>query len=337
LNFAGSDMADSETTYQRLKRTVLEDPKAARTEFLKLFDESSPDVPYILSKAALPGESRLRQTIANAVRTHPEKGRVISDLRKWRSNEVDEFARRAIDAALADVDPRETHSERNLGPSVQISEIYRYVSERLRHKLRNAMLGVQNQAAEIRDALGRGDILLIPTHLAKLNDAVLTIGRSLEAQDVDPAYFEQKVVLLSAWLADMNRRYASQYEDIALIVTGDSDIQITGSEYLLETAFWNIWVNAQQAVGSGCKLNLEMRDRGQWVEVTVLDNGVGFPAEMREVAFSQAYSSKHPSRGRGLLEVQDAIERLGGTIALAEANENELRVRIKLPIRGRTR
>src|ERR1700682_157566 len=135
-------MAESEAIYIQLKRMVLEDPKAARNEFLRLFDTASPHLEDIFSGAALPGESRLRHTIANAVRAHPEKHRVIPHLLKWRNAEVDEFALRAIDAALRDVDPREASaggSRRNVGSSLQVSEMYRYVSQRLRHKLRNAM------------------------------------------------------------------------------------------------------------------------------------------------------------------------------------------------------
>lgn len=327
-------MAESEI-YHQLSRAVLEDPKAARTLFLELFENKSPHLEEVLLRAALPGESRVRQTIANAIRTHPDKQRVINHLLTWRNSEVDEFALRAIDAAINDINNRAqvTPRSRELGSTLQISEIYRYLSERLRHKLRNAMLGVQNQSAEIRAAIARGSAQDIPAHIAKLNDSMLVIGRLLEAAEVDPRYFELRPVVVADWLAEMNKRYASQYEPIDLELHGDTYVQITASDYLLETAFWNIWTNAQQAIGQSTKIIIRITAYADKVRLLVVDNGLGFPAMLRDVAFSQTYSSKHPSRGRGLMETQDAIERLGGSVRLTEVASAELRIEIKLPLR----
>lgn len=330
-------MAEPEVDYKKLKRLALEDPKGARQEFLRLLEDASPQLEEVLVLAANPGESRIRQTVANAIRTHPDKSKIVPHLLKWRSIEVDEFAIRAIDAAIADIDQRSSGSSkpRNMGSALQVSEMYRYVSDRLRHKLRNAMLGVQNQSIEVREAIRRGETEVVPSHIAKLNDSILVIGRMLEAADVDPSYFEQKPVVLSGWLLEMNKRYASQYEGVELALLGDVDVKITASEYLLETAFWNIWVNAQQAIGSGCKINVTITDLGTHARILILDNGTGFPVLLKGIAFSQSYSSKHPSRGRGLLEIQDAIERLNGSINLLEVSLDELRLEIKIPTIGR--
>jgi signal transduction histidine kinase len=328
-------MADSDVIYQRLSRAVLEDPKAARSSFLALFETGSPYLQEILSRAGRPGESRVRQTIANAIRTHPDKSRIIDHLLIWRDSEVDEFALRAIDAAISDTEHRAQTGTRSreFGASLQVSEIYRYVSERLRHKLRNAMLGVQNQSVEIRAAIARGNLDVIPAHIAKLNDSMLILGRMLEAAEVDPRYFELRPAILSAWLTEMNKRYAGQYEQVGLELLGDTGVQITASDYLLETAFWNIWVNAQQAIGQNTKIVIRFTTYGDKVRLLIIDNGMGFPVTLRDVAFSQTYSSKHPSRGRGLMETQDAIERLGGSVRLTEVAPAELRIEIKLPIR----
>ncbi|MCU1256388.1 MAG: sensor histidine kinase [Candidatus Angelobacter sp.] len=328
-------MADSDLIYQRLSRAVLEDPKAARSSFLELFESTSPHLEFVLLRAARPGESRVRQTIANAVRAHPDKSRIINHLFTWRNSEVDEFALRAIDAAIKDPDDRAPTSTRSreLGSTLKVSEIYRYLSERLRHKLRNAMLGAQNQSVEIRAAIGRGNLDVIPAHVAKLNDSMLLLGRLLEAVEVDPRYFELRPVSLSAWLAEMNKRYAGQYEQVGLELLGDIHVQITASDYLLETAFWNVWVNAQQAIGQNTNIIIRFTAYGEKIRLLIIDNGLGFPITLRDIAFSQTYSSKHTSRGRGLMETQDAIERLGGSVRLTEVAPAELRIEIKLPIR----
>ncbi len=54
---------------------------------------------------------------------------------------------------------------------------------------------------------------------------------------------------------------------------------------------------------------------------------------MREIVFQQVYSSKNNSgRGRGLMEIQDAVERLAGQIGLYEAKPSDFRIRISVPL-----
>jgi sensor histidine kinase regulating citrate/malate metabolism len=44
------------------------------------------------------------------------------------------------------------------------------------------------------------------------------------------------------------------------------------------------------------------------------------------------FSTKTPGRGRGLLEIQEAVERLGGNIRLYEEQPSEYRLQIRLPL-----
>ena len=63
------------------------------------------------------------------------------------------------------------------------------------------------------------------------------------------------------------------------------------------------------------------------------DNGEGFSPELREIVFQQVYSSKNNSgRGRGLMEIQDAVERLAGRVELYEAKPSDFRIRISVPL-----
>lgn len=50
----------------------------------------------------------------------------------------------------------------------------------------------------------------------------------------------------------------------------------------------------------------------------VLDTGQGFSKDMKEIAFQEMFSTKTAGRGRGLLEIQEAVGRLGGSIQLYE-------------------
>jgi sensor histidine kinase regulating citrate/malate metabolism len=51
-----------------------------------------------------------------------------------------------------------------------------------------------------------------------------------------------------------------------------------------------------------------------------------------ETAFQQIFSTKSDSRGRGLLEIADAVLRLQGTVELTKASTGEYRIRITMPV-----
>ena len=68
----------------------------------------------------------------------------------------------------------------------EIVDAYRYVSERLRHRLRNTMLSAQAQASRLRAAAANVLHRDIQVALAKINDALLSLSRELEATDADP-------------------------------------------------------------------------------------------------------------------------------------------------------
>ena len=189
----------------------------------------------------------------------PEKRRVIPELFRWREAETDEFTRRAIEGALADVDQtsaREGRVENVAGPS-EVGDVYRYVASRLRHRLRNTMLSAQAQASRLRKVISVDLGPDVQTVIAKLNDAMISMGRELEATDVDPEFFRERSVALADWLQQMNVRYTTQYAAINLrLINADGQpVRVFANDYLLETVFWNIWLNAHQATGPNAAHN----------------------------------------------------------------------------------
>ena len=325
-----------EGLYDQLRRLAVEDPKEARRIFLEAFGANAEELTEFLARLRRPNEGRLRQVVANAVRTHPEKQRIVGELVEWRESETDEFTRRAIEGALLDVEPAALRpriaQESNIGTG-EVA-VYRYVSTRLRHRLRNSMLAAQAQANRLKSLMTPDLGPAVQTIVAKLNDAMVALGRELEATDVDPGYFAQRSIVLTDWLRQMNLRYANQYTPVALEFRGEGRrvLRITANDYLLETIFWNIWVNANQAVATGCEITIDVRANGGNLELLVSDNGSGFPHELKDIVFHQIYSTKTVDRGRGLLEIRDAVERLGGRVELYEAKASEFRIRIRLPL-----
>jgi sigma-B regulation protein RsbU (phosphoserine phosphatase) len=99
-------MQPPEILYERLRRLAVEDPREARAVFLQLLDSGGPPLDQFLGSISAPPNGRLRQLVANALRSHRDKERLAPHLIVWHEIETDEFTRRAITAALNGLEAR---------------------------------------------------------------------------------------------------------------------------------------------------------------------------------------------------------------------------------------
>lgn len=325
----------ADALYETLRLLAAQNPRAARQRFEQLLNGSDVDLDYVLNRMAAPGEGRLRQLVANFARPRDDRSRFARYFAAWLAVETDQFARRAIAAALdgpPTAPPKQT-TQRTLAAH-ELVEMYRYVSERLRHELQNALLGPKARLLQLLETVKRLDEGItraeLEALLAQLRDEFQAIGRMAEFEPDDP-YFALRRVHLCEWVEQMNVDYSKRYNRIDLHIAGSEDArvqQVIGSDYLLRLVFWNLWVNAHQAVGNPCTVFLQCELQDDTLSVLISDNGAGFPAEMVDVAFQDRYSPRGPNRGRGLLEVQDAIQQLHGDAQLIEVRPVEYRVQL---------
>src|SRR5215475_1603240 len=86
--------------YETLRRLAVEDPRDARKVFLQYLDSGGSAVERFLEQISSPGDGRLRHLVASALRSNRDKERLAPYLISWHEIETDEFAKRAISAAL---------------------------------------------------------------------------------------------------------------------------------------------------------------------------------------------------------------------------------------------
>ena len=138
-------------------------------------------------------------------------------------------------------------------------------------------------------------------------------------------------------LHSMENDFRARFGPANLVVTCEPRVRrstIRASRFFLETVFGNLWANAVQVADPPCRFEIEcaLDTRRGTLEMLVLDNGPGFPEKDLDTAFQQVFSTKSLSRGRGLLEIADAVNRLQGTATLKKRRLNEYRVHISLPV-----
>src|SRR5215831_4766531 len=93
-------MQPVELLHERLRRLAVEDPREARKTFLTLFDSGGSVLEQFLGQIASPADGRLRHLVASALRNSRDKERLTPYLIAWHEIETDEFAKRAMAAAL---------------------------------------------------------------------------------------------------------------------------------------------------------------------------------------------------------------------------------------------
>lgn len=329
----------SENVVNKLRLLVASDPKQARSAFHALLQGDVTLLNEVLKSASRPGDGRLRQMIATVFRTDANAISLEPWLRQWIDIEPDEFAKSAIATALLARIPEEATRPSPRNQAAITVEAYRYVADRLCHRVRNAMtlpsaqmMRLERIASEVGDPTLQTELMEV---LVGLQRGLHCISRNVEF-DTGDDYLTWQSVPIVGWLESRASEFASQFGHAKLIVICDQAVRritVRATRFFLETAFGNLWSNAVQAVDPPCQIEIQCAVNSQQdqVEMLIVDNGPGFPEPLLETAFRQVFSTKHDSRGRGLLEIADAITRLQGTFELAKTHSGEFRICIVLP------
>lgn len=323
-------------SYDQLRVLAATDPRSARMELRVLLDSGSEDINEFLKRASEPAEGRIRQLIANLMRTRPDRDGVTPTLLQWLQHETDEFARAALLAATEGVDASRWAAPQK--ESLSLVDTYRYVAGRLCHRIRNALPSSLTQARRIFQAAAEVPEPLRTRLLAlasQLSDELRNLGRIVEFDEGDE-YFRWRPIVAMQWLPMYARAFAKRNGELAFTAkcggTAAESAAVMASDYYLETLFWNLFKNAQQAVeGAPAVTALGSLCAGK-LTILCSDNGPGFSEPLEEGAFEERISIKGMARGRGLLEVADAARRLSGSAQLVRDEAGTLRVQVTLPV-----
>jgi len=101
---------------------------------------------------------------------------------------------------------------------------------------------------------------------------------------------------------------------------------------LLRQAFLNLILNAIQAMDNGGVLTIVSALRGDSIEITVADTGIGISEENRKKLFSPFFTTKKNGTGLGLAITYRIIENHRGTIDVASEPGKGTTFTVKIPI-----
>lgn len=91
---------------------------------------------------------------------------------------------------------------------------------------------------------------------------------------------------------------------------------LTADEGALKEIFFNLFLNAIQAMPSGGEIHIHahFQPESQTIQVTVADTGPGIPQESVQKIFEPFYTTKQTGTGLGLSIVKKKLEDMEATI-----------------------
>lgn len=107
-------------------------------------------------------------------------------------------------------------------------------------------------------------------------------------------------------------------------------VKVLADEAQLRQALVNVLRNAVEAMPDGGRLDIEISDVGEKVQVFVRDSGPGIPEDFRERLFEPFATTKPKGTGLGLAFVQQVMHECGGEVGIESAAGQGTCVRFRL-------
>jgi PAS domain S-box-containing protein len=113
--------------------------------------------------------------------------------------------------------------------------------------------------------------------------------------------------------------------------TGPADLTLSADPALLEQVFWNLFLNAAEAMKGGGELRVTSRATADAVEISVADSGGGIVPELEGKLFRPFVTTKTSGTGLGLALCRKIVEAHHGSIALASEPGRGTTVTLRFP------
>lgn len=207
------------------------------------------------------------------------------------------------------------------------------------HELRNPLAAIRNSAYFLKMRLGGAlEDEKIKRHLDILEEEV-----DASDQIITDILTFSRVKELNLSRIDLGEviKWAIQRINMpgniqVIMEAGQARVEALADEIQIRQVFFNIILNAVQAMPAGGKLAIEMRitdERGSgFADIRIKDTGEGIQPENLRKIFEPLFSTKAKGIGLGLLVCQGIIERHNGLISVESQPGKGTSFIIRLPV-----
>jgi two-component system, LuxR family, sensor kinase FixL len=305
-----------------------------------------------------PQDARIMSTVlAKARRRAVASGTFTYRIRdragEWRHHEavfknlLHDPAFRAVLVNFRDITTRVRHEEQMREREQQLSHYARLsiageTAAALAHEVNQPLCAAVNFFAGCRRRLNAGnpDLVEISAALDMAQQELERAGRIIQTvrQFTSKHETSRKVHSLKAVFSGISSfiEIRARQDTVDLGIRMDDDALVECDEILIQQVISNLVVNGIEAMDGQFdrerRLEIVTALRGQHIEVSVQDTGVGFPAESLEQMPATFFTTKPNGVGLGLSLCRSIVESHGGTLSFQHVRPSGTRFSFALPV-----
>ncbi len=203
----------------------------------------------------------------------------------------------------------------------------------LAHDLRNPLAGVLaglgNLRAESDDPDTGRRVELLSSELRRAVD--LLNGYLASARHTPEP---ERPTDVGALVTELLELVGGTADGVAIEVEAPEDLVCLLPRDRVRQALLNLILNGVEATrGVGSKVIVRAERNGEWLDLTVSDDGPGFPPDLTTDSIRPFSSTRLGGTGLGLAMVRRTVGDLGGTLELSASQAGGARVLVRLPWR----
>jgi two-component system CheB/CheR fusion protein len=202
------------------------------------------------------------------------------------------------------------------------------------HEVKNPLAGIRGALQVIGGRMAakapeRAVIDEIQTRIDALNEMVQDL--LVFARPTPPKMAPSAVATLLTGTVALLRRDPA-WVDVEVVVPDEGPtLRIDAAQ--LQVAFFNLLLNAAQAMNGHGQIAVTVETNDVWCEIAVCDNGSGFAPGVLGKLFEPFFTTKHRGSGLGLATAKRVVEMHGGTLTAASRDGGGAVLLIRLPRR----
>jgi len=226
-------------------------------------------------------------------------------------------------------------TQQNLLESERLATIGRMASS-ISHDLRHSLAAIVANAEFLCEShLSPGqreelyqEVRAAVSRMTELIDSLLEFSRTRAS--LNPRYGSLQTTMKSSLDAVKSN---PEFHDVTVNIRQVGNVEGWFDHRKLERAFFNLLLNACESAHSGKgNVEVEIRELGTAVEITIVDDGRGVPEPIRQTLFEPFVSQgKENGTGLGLTVVQKIVQDHGGEVAILRTSPEGTTFRITLP------
>jgi two-component system sensor histidine kinase PilS (NtrC family) len=212
------------------------------------------------------------------------------------------------------------------------------------HEIRNPLASISGSIEILKDEMGNAPqsqqlMGIVLREVNRLNSLIADF--LLFARPVSPGKEKIHLNRLIEEILEMFTHSPDFNPQIRLETQFQGDLYIQGDPHQIRQVFWNLFINAAQAMPGGGTLRVKLRrnfssaplfEGRSYGEVAVSDSGTGIGEEEMGKIFDPFFTTKERGTGLGLSIVHSVVETCGGKITVQSQVGQGSTFRILFPI-----